>query len=514
MPVTPTYPGVYIQEIKSGVRTITGVATSVTAFVGRALRGPVEDPITINSYGDFERTFGGQWLESAMSFAVRDFFQNGGGQAIIVRLHRGATTAAIDLPTGAAAPNNKLPLLAANPGSWGTKLSVTVDFATKTPGDTNLFNLTITDTGTEVVEKHLNVSRLDSDPRYVARVLETSYLVRVKKNGGGAYQVPNVRPQAVNTTIPAANLDGNPLTAAEITTGANLEANKRGLYALAKADLFNILCIPPYLANGNVDNQVISDSATYCEKRRAFLILDPKPTTDWGDKNAVKTAVNAGLATSSKNAAIFFPRLRKANSLRENQIEEFAPCGAIAGIFSRTDAERGVWKAPAGMDATINGVTDLAVPLTDAEIGELNPIGVNCLKLFPGVGRVVWGSRTLDGKDILASEWKYIPVRRLALYLEESLYRGTQWVVFEPNDEPLWAQIRLNVGAFLNGMFRQGAFQGTTPRDAYFVKCDKETTTQDDVNRGVVNILVGFAPLKPAEFVIIHIQQIAGQIQV
>ena len=192
---------------------------------------------------------------------------------------------------------------------------------------------------------------------------------------------------------------------------------------------------------------------------------------------------------------------------------DFAPCGAVAGVFARTDAQRGVWKAPAGLDATLTGVPELRVPLTDAEIGQLNPLGVNCLRALPVVGRVVWGARTLRGADRLASEWKYIPVRRLTLFVEESLYRGTQWVVFEPNDEPLWAQIRLNVGAFMQNLFRQGAFQGRTPQQAYLVKCDEETTTQNDIDRGIVNILVGFAPLKPAEFVLLKIQQLAGQIQ-
>jgi phage tail sheath protein FI len=180
-------------------------------------------------------------------------------------------------------------------------------------------------------------------------------------------------------------------------------------------------------------------------------------------------------------------------------------------VMARTDTQRGVWKAPAGLEATLNGVPELALPLTDGDIGRLNPLGVNCLRAVPSVGRVVWGARTLQGADRLASEWKYIPVRRTALFIEESLFRGTQWVVFEPNDEPLWAQIRLNVGTFLNTLFRQGAFQGATPREAYFVKCDKETTTQADIDRGVVNIHVGFAPLKPAEFVVIRLQQMAGQ---
>jgi phage tail sheath protein FI len=194
-------------------------------------------------------------------------------------------------------------------------------------------------------------------------------------------------------------------------------------------------------------------------------------------------------------------------------LDVFAPCGIIAGVMARTDASRGVWKAPAGLDASLNNIQDLAVNLTDPENGLLNPLGINCLRSFPVNGRVVWGARTLRGADQLGDEYKYVPVRRLALFLEESLYRGTQWVVFEPNDEPLWSQIRLNVGAFMQNLFRQGAFQGGSPKQAYFVKVDSETTTQNDIDNGIVNIVVGFAPLKPAEFVIIQLQQMAGQIQ-
>jgi len=182
-------------------------------------------------------------------------------------------------------------------------------------------------------------------------------------------------------------------------------------------------------------------------------------------------------------------------------------------VMARTDAQRGVWKAPAGTDASLNGTIGLDVNLTDDENGLLNPLGINALRTFPVFGNVTWGARTMRGADAAADEYKYLPVRRTALYIEESLYRGLKWVVFEPNDEPLWAQIRLNVGAFMHTMFRQGAFQGQTPKDAYLVKCDRETTTQNDIDLGVVNVLVGFAPLKPAEFVIIQLQQLAGQIQ-
>jgi phage tail sheath protein FI len=183
----------------------------------------------------------------------------------------------------------------------------------------------------------------------------------------------------------------------------------------------------------------------------------------------------------------------------------------VAGVIARTDSARGVWKAPAGLDATLRGVPDLSVRLSDQENGLLNPLGINCLRSLPPAGRVVWGARTAVGADVLASDWKYLPVRRLALYIEESLFRGTRWVVFEPNDEPLWGQIRLSVGSFMHELFRQGAFQGATPRDAYRVRCDADTTTQADRDLGVVNIEVGFAPLKPAEFVVIRLQQMAGQ---
>jgi hypothetical protein len=496
MPITPTYPGVYIEEIPSGVRTITGVATSITAFIGRAWRGPVNDPITINSYGDYERIFGGLWVESSMSYAVRDFYLNGGSQAIIVRLDREATEATITM---------SLPLVAANVGSWGNNLSVEVDYDTKEPTKDTLFNLTVSEAGGST-EKFLNVYTDANNPRYIPRVLEqSSALVRVAKNNDG-WIVPEKRPpEATTPATPNSGDDGEVLTIEQFVGSA-----KTGIYALEKADLFNLLCIPPHVLDGDIEPALITAAATYCEERRAMLLIDPP--SGWMNKEAAKAGIGAGVGTTSKNAAIFFPRLRQANLLRDNQIETFAPCGAIAGIFARTDAQRGVWKAPAGLEAILNGVPALSVSLTDRENGELNPLGINCLRSFPGVGRVVWGSRTLQGADRLASEWKYIPVRRLTLFLEESLYRGTQWVVFEPNDEPLWSQIRLNLGAFMNNLFRQGAFQGKSPREAYFVKCDKETTTQNDIDLGIVNIIVGFAPLKPAEFVIIKFQQIAGNI--
>lgn len=313
--------------------------------------------------------------------------------------------------------------------------------------------------------------------------------------------------------------DGNALVENDFVGDGNQVA-KLGLYALEQVDLFNLLCIPPYKPgndeSGDIDVDLVSEAAAYCERRRAMLLVDPP--SDWIDVgSAVDKFTDASIdnvGTRSKNAALFFPRLEQHNILRNSQVETFVPCGLMAGIFARTDSQRGVWKAPAGLEASLIGVPQLSVNLTDLENGILNQLGINCLRAFPIYGRVAWGSRTLRGADQFADEYKYIPVRRTALFIEESLYRGTQWVVFEPNDEPLWAQIRLNVGAFMHNLFRQGAFQGKTPRDAYLVKCDSETTTQNDIDLGIVNILVAFAPLKPAEFVIIQIKQLAGQIEV
>jgi phage tail sheath protein FI len=529
MPTTPTFPGVYIEEIPSGVRTITGVATSVTAFIGSAPRGPVNEPIFINSFGDYERRFGGLNVNSTMSYAVRDFYLNGGSQAIIVRIiGAGGVIAALRLAGGALGTVGDLVLEALSPGAWGNNLRASVNYQTKDAGDPNpnpnLFNLTVVESvpeggSTAPPEKYFNVSVDPADPRYLPRVLEqSSTLVRVRAI------TDNVRPDPTLTqsSPPKESFVAATGGADAGTPGVNdyqgSRALKTGIFALEKTDIFNLLCIPPpnRSTSPNTNSAVYQQALVYCKERRAFLLVDPD--FDWGTppENAVADATLGlgalGLSgTAARNAALYFPRVVAADPLRENQLDTFVPCGIVAGVMANMDANRGVWKAPAGLDAAMNGVTGLQVNLTDPENGQLNQLGINCLRSFPVSGRVVWGARTLRGADQLADEYKYVPVRRLALFIEESLYRGTQWVVFEPNDEPLWAQIRLNVGAFMQNLFRQGAFQGKTPREAFLVKCDKETTTQNDINLGIVNVLVGFAPLKPAEFVIVKIQQLAGQ---
>ena len=244
------------------------------------------------------------------------------------------------------------------------------------------------------------------------------------------------------------------------------------------------------------------------------------PSTSWTARAIGKASTKFSLgcrgmsAIAVRNAAIFFPRLIEPNLLHDNQLETFVASGAVAGIFAKTDATRYVWKAPAGQETALAAnVQGLEVLLTDGDNGQLNPLGVNCLRTLPVIGQVVWGSRTLQGADELTSQWKYTPIRRTALFIEESLYRGTKWVVFEPNDEKLWAQIRLNVNSFMQGLFQQNAFAGQKASDAYKVKCDSENNPPESVAQGIVNILVAFAPLYPAEFVVIQIQQLAGQSQ-
>jgi phage tail sheath protein FI len=279
-----------------------------------------------------------------------------------------------------------------------------------------------------------------------------------------------------------------------------------GIYHLDRVDLFNLLCVP-----GETNPACLARLQKFCRDRRAFLIADCA-------SNASSSSLQHGPGASltgddAINAAFYFPWVLAPDALQENRVVPFPPSGFVAGVYARTDSSRGVWKAPAGVEARLNGAVGATPPVTDPENDVLNRQAVNCIRTFPLNGTVLWGARTLHGSDARQSDWKYVPVRRTALFIEESLRRGLTWAVVEPNDSRLWARIRIDVGGFLHDLFRQGAFQGRTVQEACFVKCDGDTTTQSDIDGGVVNIHVGFAPLKPAEFVLIRIQQIAGQTQ-
>jgi uncharacterized protein len=513
MPVNPKYPGVYVEEVPSGVRTIVGVSTASTAFVGRALKGPVNVPTVISSFTQYARYFGGLWVKSTMSFAVHQYFANGGGEAVIVRVFN---TGNADTPDQRSVrwtlpgTGGSLELKASSPGSWAKDLKVSVDHDTRPGATDKLINVRVGPGGNEPpLEVLRNLSMDPASPSFIGKTFDrmSEYLLLDGAIPAGLTDVGDATDKGTDP-LPA-NLDGVDITAQNIVPAA---PDRTGIYALDTADIFNLMVLPPPTPDGNILKTEWEKAATYCQARRAMLLVDPPFITD--PPNTAKTNLPKLVEVSRKNAAVFYPRILLQNPLNPDVIESFPPAGAVAGVFARIDMQRGVWKAPAGTEATIAGVQGLTYSLTDEENGLLNPVAINCLRTFPLIGSVVWGSRTMDGFDSNGSEWKYIPVRRVALFIEESLYRGLKWVVFEPNDEPLWAQIRLNVGAFMHNLFRQGAFQGASPRDAYFVKCDSDTTTQNDIDLGIVNVLVGFAPLKPAEFVIIRIQQIAGQVDV
>jgi phage tail sheath protein FI len=570
MAVSYRAPGVYIQELNSGVHPLVGVSTSTAAFVDVFQKGTVGQPVKIFGPGDFQREFGGVSADSEASYAIAQFFNNGGSQAWVVRV--AGTTAPVagsakQEATGAAVVTNGTPpapedfeVMANTPGSWGNALCFGIQ--TGAAGTFDLIVGEVTPAGASanvkvaVREIFRGLSVTSTDPRYCVTIVNNGSQLVTLALGPGAVTLPGPtwnRNASTGDGLP----DGAGLTTTTDRSGSGLGdlANQTnvahfhrlgggndgsatdqkaalasmligdpvaetGIYALdtIAPDIFNILCIP---AMANIDQGDAAGEAAYanllavagqfCRDHRAMLLVDTPAAWDSVSTGSPLITNMLELAptlssNASTNAAVYFPRLVMSDPITGGT-KNVGPSGTIAGIWSRTDTARGVWKAPAGTDATIGGARPV-VTMNDAASDTLNPMGVNVLRTLPVFNTVVWGARTLDGADQMASQWKYIPVLRTALYIEESLRQGLQWVVFEPNDESLWAQIRLNVGSFMQNLFRLGAFAGITPNEAFLVKCDSDTTTSYDVSTGVVNILVGFQPLLPCEFVVIQIQQL------
>ena len=413
----------------------------------------------------------------------------------------------------AQAAGGSLTLWARNPGAWGNSLSVQVT-SSPTPGRFGLLVQQTTPAGTvQTLESYSGLSVTSTDSLFVVTVIDndSNYITFIPP-GSTVAVAPTATPSP--TTSPISLSGGSDGTALVPASDGNFEVAMlsnatAGVYLLDRVDIFNILCVP-----SETDGPTIQDLQEYCWKKRAFYVVDSwQLSTTSGLQQTGPVGSTSGSITGqySINSAFYFPWIEAPDPLFGNRMALFPPCGFVAGIYAATDAARGVWKAPAGIDASLTGVFGLQHNLTDQENGDLNIQAINCLREFKVYGDVVWGARTLQGNDQAGSEWKYVPIRRFALFLESSLYDGTQWVVFEPNDEALWGQIRLNINSFLQGLFLQGAFAGTTPQQAYFVKCDAENNPPPSVAQGIVNILVGFAPLYPAEFVVIQIQQMAGQ---
>ena len=456
MPSALTYPGVYIEEIPSGVRTITGVATSIAAFAGWAPRGPTGRAALVLGYADFARQFGGIDSRSLLGYAVNQSFANGGQQAYIVRLVDASAKAAKVTLDG------KLLLAASSEGLWANDFAVVIR---KSSFDASRFRLSVVnwqlDPAGVAVETFDNLSMKADDARFVTSVLAAQSAYGTAAVQGGATDPPA---DTAAGNIPdgaklAGGADGTVLAPNDpaFETALLPLSGTGGLYQLDRVDLFNLLCVP-----GETGTGTISALQKFCRDRRAFLIADSADGTTFDTQ---KDGPGDITGDDAINAAFYYPWIIAADPLQQNRPRAFPPSGFVAGIYARTDAARGVWKAPAGSEASVTGALGVGTVLTDGENGVLNPRAINCIRNFPVYGTVVWGARTLQGNDERGSEWKYVPVRRTALFIEESLYRGTQWVVFEPNDEPLWSQFRLNVGAFMQNLFRQCAFQHKAPND-------------------------------------------------
>lgn len=530
MPVQVSYPGIYIEELPSTQQVVTGVTTSSTAFVDYFRRGPItiadnaanlsEPTFTplafqINNWSDFQRLYGGIDGDSESSYAAYQYYLNGGLIGWFVRVVNTDPTAG-DIATLASSNAAGFLIQSANPGAWGNNLQVTLSLPAPVgtqviPAGT--FNLSVA----EIVqgrqmgsESYLNLNFTSNSAMYAPAVINSaSRLIRIPAPGGSAPGTP---------AVPGAN---DPALTFPLQGGANgaipgpgvltQDANLDALDRIAPA-VFNTLCLPA-TAKAGVSAGEMSSAMTaalaFCAPRKAFYIVDipQNVVTVEAMQSWAQTYV---LGEDNYNGAVYFPRLIIPDPSANFQPRNVGASGTLAGVYARVDATEGVWKAPAGTEAVLQGA-EMAVLISDAQNGQINPLGINALRSFPVFGNLSWGARTLAGADQISSQWKYIPVRRLLDYIELSLQQSLKWTVFQPNDEGLWANIRVSVGSFLAGLYSQGAFAGASAASAYFVNCDSTTTTQTDIDQGIVNIVVGVAPVQPAEFVILQIQQIAGQ---
>jgi len=521
MPVTPTYPGLYIEELPSSSHTITPAPTSITAFVGYthpfkglcAAEKRWGQAIQIFNFVDYERWFGGLYqptgdIDANVANAVYQFFLNGGTNAYVVALKPrwviqaspATTPTRQDLDPGSI-DLSQITFTAKELTSGTDPLSITIR---NVNGDTADILISF-ETTLELYRGVKVATGASTDKNLIQTKLKSSSLVSVSPAGGAGWPATFTQGTASigDLTVPT-NAHGTFL-AKDFTDAFDTDTS------LDKVDIFNLLVVP-----GVTDNAVMSKALEFCRDNRAFFIMDPATNWSADDTFSPMTKVEDGIATvpnAYPNGALYFPYLKTQDPLTGDIVEQ-PPSGFVAGIYARTDTNRGVWKAPAGLETSIlntTGVVDSG-RMTDMRQGTVNDKGVNVLRSFPGSGTVVWGARTVGSNPALR-QWRYVPVRRTALFIENTLMRNLGWVVFEPNDEPLWTAIRVSVEGFMLSLFRQSAFEGRTPSQAFRVLCDNTTTTDQDVAGGIVNVVVAFRPLKPAEFVIIKISQLAGQVQ-
>jgi Bacteriophage tail sheath protein len=505
----PTYlsPGVYVEEVEAGSRPIEGVGTAVAAFVGFAAQGPFNTATLVSNWGQFTSVFGDFVEDCYLAAAVYGYFLNGGGNCYIVRVGgaRGDDGGRAELSASPQAVVGPYRVVAKSlPGgrNGNGDISVEVADATGEGATDEQFVLTVKQGG-RVVETH-NVSTKRGKDNVVTVVREKSNLITVEQVEGATVARPGQG--AVTLSSPAPT----PATPRQVATDDYVGdvADRTGFGGLDAIDDVTMVAVPDLMSaykRGMIDMETVKSvqlaMIAHCELMGdRMAIIDPPPGLS---PQQVKEWRMDMAGYDSKYAAMYYPWIKVFDPA--SGMNTFVPpSGHMAGVWARNDASRGVHKAPA--NEVIRGAVTLETGLTRIEQELLNPIGVNCIRAFSGRGIRVWGARTLSSD----AAWRYLNVRRLFNYLEESILGGTQWVVFEPNDDALWARVRRTIAAFLVNEWRSGALFGLTPDEAFYVKCDRETNTAESIDAGMVICEIGLAPVKPAEFVIFRLSQFSG----
>ncbi|MFF9076497.1 phage tail sheath family protein [Streptomyces sp. NPDC014646] len=498
----PSYltPGVYVEEVQSGARPIEGVGTAVAAFVGFAETGPFHRPTLVTSWDQYVQTFGTYAPDTYLTLAVHGFFANGGGAAYVVRVGGPAQDSAGGSATAAAASAALGGfLVSARPGTSGD-LSVEVADAEGENPPEDRFRLLVRQSG-KVVEA-FDVSIRKSVKGYLVTQARQSKLIEVVEQPGTAQSRPE------NQVLPLSPAASGPGTGAVRIGPAEFlgDASERtGIAGLEAIDEITMVAVPDLMSahqRGDIDAEGVKTVQlaliSHCEQMGdRVAVLDTPPGMG---AQRVRTWRNDDTGFDSRYATVYYPWINVFDpAAGRNSL--MPPSGHVAGVWARSDGERGVHKAPA--NEVIRGALDLEIRLSKGEQDLLNPIGVNCVRAFPGRGIRIWGARTLSSDPA----WRYLNVRRLFNYLEESILLGTQWVVFEPNDDRLWSSIRRNVTAFLTEEWRRGALFGRTAEEAFYVKCDRDNNPQESIDLGQVVCEIGVAPVKPAEFVVFRLAQ-------
>lgn len=511
------YPGVYVEEVDTGNKPIEGVSTSTVGFLGVAERGPLQATL-ITSFSDFTNAFG-KYVSDAngdhyLAYAVEGFFQNGGQRCFVMRV------ASVTPPATLTSLDGGMRVSAVGPGAWGNNIAVQTAPA-GLQGNPNLFKLLVaywtaglpnplpdltqpipaTIPQPTVLESYDDLSVLPAKSTfYESQINQVSNLITVKQLHPGVPVIESVptsppgSPPGLGATALRQGTDGT-LELADFEGDDSDPANKTGLLALADVDEISILCCPDEFYFSSKDTNISQALLIQCETLKyRFAILQSPVAAGKPENN------NPPFPSARGYAAYYFPWLQVTNPISGVPVL-VPPGGHVAGIYARSDNNTGVHKDPA--NEIILGINQLQLQINNQQQAILNPKGVNCLRYFKGQGNLVWGGRTISPDP----DWKYINVRRLFIFVEHSIQLGTQWVVFEPNDDTLWARARRSVSDFLTGLWMDGMLQGTTKEQAFFVRCDRTTMTQADLDNGKFIMLIGIAPVKPAEFVIFRIGQ-------